>query len=1651
MSKNNMKRSKKFLKKQDSSHPDTSTKSYRKQILERTKISPKYDASGRRTFFKGGLTLDEIISKGKVAKADYPDMQIQPPSRFRRDISDEIPGSESDAHPANDMELVLVYDSVSPDTHSKELIKRQEINSLPSPSVKRYREHSNKMSLISPHDYSSGRFSSQYGKLDPQYISSKAIRANYPEYLNFAPSRVRRANSNGISTMTNNIKAVVHVVSGAHLIVELTDQSVPIAVTTIHVLRMGDVKPDDLTLIKSDSIKKAFDESDNLSKNPGDSKAEQLVIALDEMREDAAVYKNLTQTHDLPEYKADLEEVKGLATHYLPLKDVKIAVVNVLNNVDALRTKVFNESTLSEITGLVNFVYTQFIAIENSVGSFTNVTQQIEKAQKIEANPNFIVYILNEDTLRSALEAAGTNTDISGLAGIIQNSFADTKQTVNSAPGLKTLKKMIEGRDPMNRHIYPPGLPHDVSELEQLQLSVKNPLVVGNITDPSLATSSLERAFLDIARYIERMTGMNNEFLPIDDEPTRNALLHAISYLLQIANSSAQSGEIGIVVNSLDACRKHVKSPPPSDRSQLEQLQANMTTVYKDVNGLSNFKDMNWSKNLQKMKERFYIDPKATSEKQKEVIQSLLTDLKAGKFNKEEEELKNLKTELQNVLDFIEKPPVVNLKLIEDHQKSLETSGYSNLYTCLEAVQTEGISIRRTLELMITSRSFNVNPEVKKKILDILEKIDGIPGAVEAVSKLKTIQDKYFTALVDGFKDQKAALIEFVEALRGFIEVVKVSEVLESWPALIDMNTDDMDPEDKKLWDTLINGLKTIRQSINSSLARLDALLKNQQNGEVSFEVIKQAIDEISTVKGAKLDMPAARKVVDKLYGMDSNKYKDAKEAFKGLEPLNLDFSSYSIGKANAGFGVHYKFLGKYTSELSSKPSGNPKAQKGVVGTPRGVDSTTTLSWFDSRSPFESGLMYCGCAVVACAVVGGVSYCLCCKKKKDGYIPVDQNKDIKPPFAQTSGSNASAGTNPPGPSGNNNGQPGAQNNQAAQNNNGAVPALPSDSYASIPEYNGATPSSSVDSVHSNVSIESANGDPRERAPVPLDIANKPRWWALFEPRSNRVVLECLFYVQRGIGNGRLSDAQIIDLLNGQILSIMGQYKQGVHPLKFAEDVLANCEIEYMLLATRLDSKYDMERRNSEGHVNVYYMAEYKAIDEAGRNGRPKDYTPHIDVTVAGDIDMPPEKANEKIWYEPTICLLGAGPMDKNVFELVEKKDKSKKYGKSKENDKSKKPDESKPERTKQLKWDTTEKTWAMIDHYDVTHVCQLVNEIEKGEIMCAVYYPKRRGQTLRYGVYEVECLGVETNMPEFPERDRRNISLYKLRYRRRGPGLFSRSSPWKNVTIQQNVDFKPSVEMVLATVKLMNKYPGIKYIHCSDGFERTGVIACVKLGIALCQLNPNMKPHQIIQYLKHYRPGMVSSAPQFLFILKCIIKGVMEQMGYIHSDAWLFSNYFHRNIKKYQTFDTKTKLKLKKEYHVMNDEIGKLRDQRLPGERTMELPNWDHLLTVGKPQLEEALQKDLKNHVLPVNLDASTKTGKPQTLEEVPPPGSSGTLAVAPTPSGTNLQKAITSTPSKTNQKEATESAETTGMEVTKEDEHVPLLQDPSTQNKGKK
>uniref|UniRef100_A0A1I7UFD9 WSN domain-containing protein n=1 Tax=Caenorhabditis tropicalis TaxID=1561998 RepID=A0A1I7UFD9_9PELO len=801
-----------------------------------------------------------------------------------------------------------------------------------------------------------------------------------------------------LSTIRSELENVAHLTSSIYVEVGLMNKSVPSDTFIICAIRMGDAKPDDLIVIKADTIKKAFEELGKLKGNTGDPDGEKLVIALDGMRKDAAVYKNLAEKKVLDLYKTSLEDVKGLEEYKDLLTEVHNAVKAFIQSLKTFRSTKLTLKNLYRIGDDMRTVYNNLQVIEESVESFKDVTKQIKKAKKIDAKPKFIIDFLNEEKLRSDVQSA-TKADIQALIGIIQTLLADTKETAISAPGLQTIKKLAEARDPINRHkyTYAPGLPKDVSDLDQS--SVDKKLIIGDLTNSSLVSNSISKALLHLIPLGSKLKKIDSALKPIEDESKRRALLEIINFLLRIA--SAKSEGIEAAFNELDGCKGKAGSPT-SAFDELKKIEEAMDKLHNDLNNLHDFSDMAQFKDLSKMKNDFLIE-ETDATKKKEMVEKTLGKLKADEFKDIEEKLAILGNQTASFFSFINQPPL-DLSNLEKHQETLKK--VSGIYTCLEEIKTQGAG--ELVEIIKEARNITVPQEMTTLTFGIVDQ-----GSVMSQVKIEAgdfdkIKNEEVIALKIAFE---ALDVELIEVIRGTLEVIRFIEQSDHWKVLIDFKIDD--PE----WGQFSNALKTYLQSTDSLQKLLEDLVKNLQKGEeIKLEAAIQIIQEAEKAKEVKMDEEAARNLIEKLYKSNPTEYKDAWEAFQKLQQLNL--SGFPSGKAEIGFASLHASMKKYAAALSSKSSsGDPDSG----ATPSATETEST------KKEESSGLLgpFLGGGVAFCVISGGVLFWYCRRPKP---VP-DGKKEDDDSGSQAGDDHPSAVPPPPPPPLANDQNPNPANNQ----------------------------------------------------------------------------------------------------------------------------------------------------------------------------------------------------------------------------------------------------------------------------------------------------------------------------------------------------------------------------------------------------------------------------------------------------------------------------------------------------------------------------------------------------------------------------------------------------------------------------------------------
>uniref|UniRef100_A0A1I7UFC9 DUF4456 domain-containing protein n=1 Tax=Caenorhabditis tropicalis TaxID=1561998 RepID=A0A1I7UFC9_9PELO len=366
---------------------------------------------------------------------------------------------------------------------------------------------------------------------------------------------------------------------------------------------------------------------------------------------------------------------------------------------------------------------------------------------------------------------------------------------------------------------------------------------------------------------------------------------------------------------------------------------------------------MDQFKNLTEVKTQFFIDENSTDEKKKELAERTLTRLKADEFKELEEKLAQLKKQTDMVLAFIEKPISVDLDQIENHQKSLESSGFLEVYTCLEGVETNGTSIRGILEAIQTSRNFTDSPKIKKTLNEIVKSRYSMENARKEAAKLKEVTEKEFVSLKssfwisDEFSGKLGRTVERMSKIQKLLDRDKETEPI--------TDTRLVDSQIHRLSQTHQNRIRENRSQIYRVFFQIAALnwhIFTQESkleifnndGSLNYKKTIKFFGEVEKVKGLVIDKKILREGLEKLQKMNSSAFDSTMKAVKALETLDLYFDTDMIGVMQPLYAVD-RFRESYVNFMlpREEPEFYPAMPPAIMTTvtPTTSTSSPTTSW----------------------------------------------------------------------------------------------------------------------------------------------------------------------------------------------------------------------------------------------------------------------------------------------------------------------------------------------------------------------------------------------------------------------------------------------------------------------------------------------------------------------------------------------------------------------------------------------------------------------------------------------------------------------------------------------------------------------------------
>ncbi|CAL2035777.1 unnamed protein product [Caenorhabditis brenneri] len=1290
-------------------------------------------------------------------------------------------------------------------------------------------------------------FPSQY-LVAAGYVAHEVYKANvYEDPSQMDPmdyARFRR-DAAVFSTAVTNLQSLSRIASAITLEIGLMDKTLDSQLVLPELLRMGAVKPSEITSMDPESVKASVSQLVELPNSVAQTKppnpVEEGLKTLETMRKDAKKFEGFATVPGKAEYEASLKKVKDLDTLETYFGGLEIHFVTVSSQLKLLSENddlVKNNRRMETILDALN-------TIETTVKTFQ--LKQIQEAKDIVKTSKFIDLIIQEQKIRLSInEFKPQDSDIKSFQDNIQKIYQNSEAAKKSANDFDTIRKLMNSRAVSHRQSfqYVSGLPGGSTDLNGLLIDIKSDWIKGRMADSKIVTENLQNSFTHFRSFAEALRRVESDWSPLNPGLNRIKIEEVLKVIGQIANAPGDSQSFTTVTDALLNCRKNVKNWPSSD-VDLEKVQKTLNDLNDEVEKVSEFKQISSFADLTEAKKDFDTTNKSDQDKEKlikDTLKKISSDEKMKKFI---QKLNTLHLDLSNFptinKEIKTKLALIDVSLVKKHVDTVMGSSYINIYGCLDKIQGQNTLVQEVIDAMNSIRKISVSSDTENTITNIAKSGAHLQTAEKEAVEFQKIGDPASTSLKSSGLSIKVSQ-ELGFGVQGLSAIQKVFNAQVGLKKSIEQIL--KDPKINKLSTEHQKGLEELKK-LDKVFTDVDAFMQSfvqasRRKRASGFENAKKIFDDAAKIPGAILDFKTLRPAMEKLQKV---------KTLDDLEKLDLDFSRFEIAKAGPHLATLDKFFVDYARKIRSA---TPPPGKTIILPPNSPqNSANALAVTEAKELtglekfMADPVMFYGSIFGSVLIIAGIVFvavCCCRKKKVVTPKPVINTKSKSKSKTDSDESSDDGGKAKGGKKEETKKKKRSANNDEKKD----------DTSTEGPPTGGvSTPKAPV---VEEKKMRSADNDEKKDG----TSTEGPSTGGVTTPKAP-VVEEKEKSLPLEKTQKSLEDSML--LVRATVGAISGRFDEGVSPSDWAKKIMVGHDTASRQLMTEADTLYKRDQRR---YCNQMLVS--KTLAKLGPKYKGTD--PFININ-----EMP---------YKDKIVLVGQGPQD------------GKEYG-----DKGQLLIDN---REKQYH------VFDNYNVRVVGQLCQFVEdgcakcgqyyplEVNKSE-----KYGKYEVTTTEIIVDPPQIKNSQGYKPD-------ECVVFKVKYKHDDDKVakYVDIVTYKGMPDHSVPDNYGSA---LALIDFLESYDSNIFIHCSAGIGRTGTFAAIMCGIEMCNNQEVESINEIIQHVRSYRGQLIQSPIQVLFIVRVIGEALLRERGVVQYDELSKFEYYYQEVKKktYAEYDEAVK------------------------------------------------------------------------------------------------------------------------------------------------
>ncbi|XP_076441421.1 receptor-type tyrosine-protein phosphatase epsilon-like [Babylonia areolata] len=176
--------------------------------------------------------------------------------------------------------------------------------------------------------------------------------------------------------------------------------------------------------------------------------------------------------------------------------------------------------------------------------------------------------------------------------------------------------------------------------------------------------------------------------------------------------------------------------------------------------------------------------------------------------------------------------------------------------------------------------------------------------------------------------------------------------------------------------------------------------------------------------------------------------------------------------------------------------------------------------------------------------------------------------------------------------------------------------------------------------------------------------------------------------------------------------------------------------------------------------------------------------------------------------------------------------------------------------------------WRMLYDYNSDAIVML-NEFDRNDKSCALYWPEEYGYTEEHGPLSVELLSSSDVDPDV------TLRIFKLSHHGRGEERAVKQfmfKPWPDYQSLPN-----AVTSLLRLHRMVNDWykqngKGPVTIHCMNGASKSGILVAVSLILERLELDLEVDVYQTLKQIRVHRPQFIESFEQYQFLYQAVLE-----------------------------------------------------------------------------------------------------------------------------------------------------------------------------------